>query len=326
MRNLISIFSICMAVSCSAFCQSFDNYSEVIQMGDKGESFKMVAIPGGQFKMGSPEKESNRKADEGPVHTVRIDSLWVGEFEMTWELFELYLNKNIDKQQTNLSDAVQLKVDAISRPSPPFEDPSLGMGKQGFPVVNISPYAALTFCKWLSTVTGHLYRLPTEAEWEYACRAGSKTAFHFGEDLSQLDEYAVYFDNSNGQYAKVGTKKANAWGLYDMHGNVSEWTLDLYDDQFYSKFEGQEADNPWNTPYVLHPRVYRGGSWDDDPEDLRSAARMKSGLNLQRGDPQVPKSFWWYTNSEFIGFRVVRSYKELTQVEIRKFWAKVLDE
>ncbi len=324
MRYLI--LSVCIALSFSAFGQSFDNYEEVLSLGSKTESFKMVAIPGGQFDIGSPESESNRKVDEGPVHSVLIDSLWMGQFEMTWELFELYQNKDLDEKETDLTEAVQLKVDAISRPSPPFEDPSLGMGKEGFPVVNISPYAALTFCKWLSTVTGHLYRLPTEAEWEYACRAGSKTAFHFGEDFSQLDDYAVYFDNSNGQYAKVGTKKANPWGLYDMHGNVSEWTLDLYEDQFYSKFADKEADNPWNTPYVLHPRVYRGGSWDDDPEDLRSAARMKSGLNLQRGDPQVPKSFWWYTNSEFIGFRVVRSYKELTQSEIRKFWAKVLDE
>jgi len=320
------ILSICIAFSFSALGQSFDNYEEVLNLGSKRESFKMVAIPGGQFDMGSPESEGNRKTDEGPVHRVRIDSLWMGQFEMTWELFEFYQNKDLNQEETELTEAVQLKVDAISRPSPPFEDPSLGMGKEGFPVVNISPYAALTFCKWLSTVTGHLYRLPTEAEWEYACRAGSKTAFHFGEDISQLDDYAVYFDNSNGQYAKVGTKKANPWGLYDMHGNVAEWTLDLYEDQFYSKYADKVADNPWNTPYVLHPRVYRGGSWDDDPEDLRSAARMKSGLNLQRGDPQVPKSFWWYTNSEFIGFRVVRSYKELTQSEIRKFWAKVLDE
>ena len=324
MRYLI--LNICIALSFSALGQSFDNYEEVLNLGSKTESFKMVAVPGGQFEMGSPESENNRKSDEGSVHSVQIDSLWIGKFEMTWELFELYQNKDIDQEDTDLTEEVQLKVDAISRPSPPFEDPSLGMGKEGFPVVNISPYAALTFCKWLSTVTGHLYRLPTEAEWEYACRAGSKTAFHFGEDLSQLDDYAIYFDNSNGQYAKVGTKKANPWGLYDMHGNVAEWTLDLYEDQFYSKFEDKLADNPWNTPYVLHPRVYRGGSWDDDPEDLRSAARMKSGLNLQRGDPQVPKSFWWYTNSEFIGFRVVRSYKELTQSEIRKFWAKVLDE
>lgn len=324
MRYLI--LNICIGLSFSALGQSFDNYVEVLDLGSKTESFKMVAVAGGQFDMGSPESESNRKADEGPVHSVQIDSLWVGQFEMTWELFELYQNNDLDEKETDLTEAVQLKVDAISRPSPPFEDPSLGMGKEGFPVVNISPYAALTFCKWLSTVTGRLYRLPTEAEWEYACRAGSKTAFHFGEDLSQLDDYAIYFDNSNGQYAKVGTKKANPWGLYDMHGNVAEWTLDLYEDQFYSKFADKEADNPWNTPYVLHPRVYRGGSWDDDPEDLRSAARMKSGLNLQRGDPQVPKSFWWYTNSEFIGFRVVRSYKELTQSEIRKFWAKVLDE
>ena len=156
MRYLI--LSVCIALSFSAFGQSFDNYEEVLSLGSKTESFKMVAIPGGQFDIGSPESESNRKVDEGPVHSVLIDSLWMGQFEMTWELFELYQNKDLDEKETDLTEAVQLKVDAISRPSPPFEDPSLGMGKGGFPVVNISPYAARqpfilekTFLNWMIT-------------------------------------------------------------------------------------------------------------------------------------------------------------------------------
>lgn len=305
--------------------QTFELYQDEVKLGAEQASFRMVPVPGGEFEMGSPEKEAFHEPDEGPVHPVVIDSMWVGEFEVTWDIFELFLKKDITREN-ELDENVRLQVDAITRPSPAFEDPSLGMGKEGHPVVNISPYAALTFCKWLSTVTGNFYRLPTEAEWEYACRAGSTTAYHFGNDNTKLDEYAVYFENSNGKYARVGTKKPNAWGLFDMHGNVSEWTLDLYKENFYARHTGNKADNPWNVPYVIHPRVYKGGSWDDDPQDLRSAARGKSGMNLQRGDPQVPKSFWWYTNAEFIGFRIVRPFQPLDEAEIKRFWAKVLDE
>ncbi len=301
--------------------QAFEAYTDQIKLTADSVTFTMMPIAGGQYRMGS----ESGQADEQPVHTVAVDSFWMGQFEVTWEMFELFLKKDLISE-THLSEEARLKVDAITRPSPAFEDPSLGMGKEGYPVVNISPYAALTFCKWLSVVTGHFYRLPTEAEWEYACRAGSDKAYHFGDDESLLHEYAVYFDNSNGQYAKVGSKKPNLWGLYDMHGNVSEWTLDLYTPDYYTTQAGKVWENPWNVPYVIHPRVYRGGSWDDDPQDLRSANRMESGLGLQRGDPQVPKSFWWYTNAEFIGFRLVRPYRGMPAPEAKQFWAKVLDE
>ena len=224
-----------------------------------------------------------------------------------------------------IEEEVKKAVDAVSRPTPAFEDPSMGMGREGHPVVNVSPYAALTFCKWLSLLTGKFYRLPTEAEWEYICRAGSPSVYHFGDDVEKLEEYAVYFENSNGQYAEVGSKKPNPWGVYDMHGNVSEWTLDQYAPDFYAKYSGPVRE-PWNKPTSLYNRVYRGGSWDDDAEDLRSAARRKSGLGLQKGDPQVPKSFWWYTNASFIGFRLVSPANTPSPQEMKKFWSIVLDE
>ena len=287
-------------------------------------AFKMVYIPSGSFTMGSPATEEGHQPDEAPPHKVRIDSLWIGEVEVTWDLFELFLEEN-KSVFSGLPVSQQKSVDAVSRPTPPFEDPSLGMGREGFPVVNVSPYAALTFCKWLSLVTGRFYRLPTEAEWEYVCRAGSTTAYSFGTNVEDLDEYAVYYDNSNAQYATGGTKKPNAWGIYDMHGNVAEWTLDEYSEDFYAQTPAN-ASNPWNKPTSLYSRVYRGGSWDDDPHDLRSAARKKSGVSLQKGDPQVPKSFWWYTNASFIGFRLVSPATEPSEQEIKKFWATVLDE
>ncbi|MEQ8552071.1 MAG: formylglycine-generating enzyme family protein [Cyclobacteriaceae bacterium] len=302
-------------------------YDEVIRIKEDSITFKMALVPGGVFKMGSSKNEANREEDEGPVHLVKVDSLWVGIYEVTWEVFDLFLQKNKDlrpvkRESTNLDN----KLDGITRPSPPFQDPSRGMGRENYPVINISPYTALTFCKWLTTYTGTFYRLPTEAEWEYVCRAGTETAYNFGDDPSMLDEYAVYYENSYGQYVTVGSKKPNKWGVYDMHGNVAEWTLDLYEQNFYTSMDIDTLDNPWNIPYVIHPRVYRGGSWDDDPEDLRSAKRSASGLNLQRDDPQVPKSFWWYTNAEFIGFRLVRPVKEISEEEIRNFWMITLDE
>lgn len=284
--------------------------------------FDMVFIPSGEFLMGSPDDEVGRKPDEGPRHKVKVDSLWVGKVEVTWDLFELFLAEN-KSLFAGLPEEKKEMVDAVSRPTPSFEDPSMGMGRKGFPVVNISPYAALTFCKWLSVITGKFYRLPTEAEWEYVCRAGSLTAYSFGDDIQKLDQYAVYFDNSNGQYAEGATKKPNAWGVYDMHGNVAEWTLDQYAADFYARSSEKVS---WNVPTSLYERVYRGGSWDDDAEVLRSAARKKSGPSLQKGDPQIPKSFWWYTNAPFIGFRLVSPAKAPAEQELKRFWSVVLDE
>jgi len=287
-------------------------------------SFDMVVVPAGSFVMGSPPDETGRRPDEGPQRQVSIDSLWVGKFEVTWDVFELFLAEN-RSLFAELPDEKRRVVDAVTRPTPPFEDPSLGMGTKNFPVINVSPYAALTFCKWLSLLTGRFYRLPTEAEWEYICRAGSTTAYSFGDDLQKLDDFAVYFDNSTGQYAEVGSRKPNAWGVYDMHGNVAEWTLDQYDQDYYAKLK-DGVRNPWNKPATLLNRVYRGGSWDDEAEELRSAARRKSTPALQKNDPQVPKSFWWYTNASFIGFRLVSPVKQPTDAELKKFWAIVLDE
>lgn len=285
-------------------------------------SFEMVSIPAGKFNMGSPDSEMHRQAEEGPQREVELDAFYMAKYELTWELFELFFKQNKELFVKLDNDKV-IKIDAITRPSPPYEDPSYGMGKGGYPAVSMSTYSALVFCKWLSTVTGKFYRLPTEAEWEYAARAGSTTAYSFGDDNTLLDEYAVYRNNSDNVYAKVGTKKPNAWGLYDMHGNAAEWTLDEFKEDAYSTLE---AKNPWATPMVIHPRVYRGGSWDDDADKLRSASRTGSSLKLQKRDPQIPKSFWWFTDSNYVGFRLVSPAVQPSPEEQKKFWQTVLDE
>ena len=286
-------------------------------------AFKMVYIPGGEFTIGSPDTEANRAEDEGAQKTVKIDPFWIGSFEVTFDEYEVYREKdrdaNVSKGDPNYS------VDAVTRPSPPYEDPTFGMGKYGYPAASMTQYASLMYCRWLTGKTGKLYRLPTEAEWEYACRAGSTTAYHFGDDPADLDEYGWYYENSDDGYHKVGEKKPNAWGLYDMHGNVAEWTLDQYREGFYATLEGEKAVNPMSLPTDLHPRTVKGGSYDDDAEELRSANRIESNMNWKRRDPQIPKSFWWNTDSPFVGFRIVTPAKDLTPAEIMDFWMSVLD-
>jgi len=224
-------------------------YVETIPGAEK--TFEMIAIPAGTFLMGSPEEESNRKSDEGPQKEIFLDAFYMAKYETTWDLFELFFKQNTELFAKLDNDKV-VKISAITRPSPPYEDPSYGMGKDGYPAVSMSTYSTLVFCKWLSSVTGKFYRLPTEAEWEYAAKAGSTSAYSFGDDMTNIDEHAVYYKNSNNVYAKVGTKKPNPWGLYDMHGNAAEWTLDEYKEDAYTTME---LKNPWRTPTVIHPRV-----------------------------------------------------------------------
>ena len=195
------------------------------------------------------------------------------------------------------------------------------MGHDGFPAICMTQLAAKMYCQWLSAKTGHFYRLPTEAEWEYACRAGTTTAYSFGDDASKLGEYAWYIENNDFVYAKVGKKKPNPWGLYDIHGNVAEWCLDQYLPDTYAERDAKGAiSNPLSVPSltVRYKRVVRGGSWDDDPEKLRSAARVPSTPNWKVQDPQLPQSIWFLTDALHVGFRVVRPLVEPTEKEKMK--------
>jgi formylglycine-generating enzyme required for sulfatase activity len=273
--------------------------------------FEMLPIPAGNALIGSPVSEKGRKADEGPQHTVAIDAFWMGRYEVTWDEFEKFVGAK--------------NVDAVTKPSPAFTDMSFGMGKSGFPAVNITQHAALYYCKWLTEKTGQFYRLPTEAEWEYACRAGSTTAYAFGDDPAQLTEYAWYSKNSRDKYQKPGQKKPNKWGLQDMHGNVAEWTLDQYIPDFYSRPEAAKP-NAWAQPTKLYPHAVRGGSWDDDAADLRSAARKGSHPSWKQRDPQIPKSNWWMTDASFVGFRIVRPLKKPSPKEISNYFKKAIQD
>ena len=296
-------------------------YTEVIVNGDV--TFDMVPIPGGKFLRGSPDSEAGRNADEGPQHEVEIEPFWMGKCEVTWNEYEIWMF-SLDVQRRELASVAatdqEKLADAVTRPTKPYTDMTFGMGKEGFPAICMTQLAAKTYCQWLTAKTGRYYRLPTEAEWEYACRAGTTTAYSFGDDPAELDEYAWHFDNSEDAYHKVGQKKPNPWGLHDMHGNVAEWTLDQYIPDYYGQLVGKVTKNPWPIPTKLYPQSARGGSWDDDPQALRSSARRGSDKDWKQQDPQLPQSIWYFTDALFLGFRVVRPLAEPPLAEKAKVW------
>ncbi len=270
-------------------------------------SIEMVPVPAGSFQMGSPESEVGRQSDEGPQHLVRVDPFWMGKYEITWDQYEVWssrldqLHRELMGEEPSEND---LRVDGVSKPTEAYTDMSFGIGKGSHPAICMTQHAARTFCKWLSVKTGRYYRLPTEAEWEYAARAGSTTRFSFGDDENDLEQHGWCFDNAGDGYREVGQLKANAWGLHDMHGNVAEWVLDQYQEAAYSR--GGPIENPLILPTQLYPRVVRGGGWDSDSVALRSAARAFSSPQWKAEDPQIPQSIWYLTNAHAVGFRVVR--------------------
>lgn len=278
-------------------------------------SFTMEAIPAGQFAMGS----TAGKADELPIHTVELSPFWMSTFEVTWDIFEPFLYK--DYEQTKSIDPIPSEVDAVTRPTKPYLDMTFGMGKEGHPALAMTHYNAIQFCKWLYVRTGVFYRLPTEAEWEYAARAGSKTAYSFGEDSKDLDQYAWYAANSEDATHPVGVKKANAFGLHDMHGNVAEWTYDQYVGN-YDSFAGKITEDPIVIPGELYSQVIRGGSYLDQVTDLRSSARLASDPQWKAIDPQIPKSNWWMPEASFIGIRLVRPAQTPSKNEINAYYDK----
>jgi formylglycine-generating enzyme required for sulfatase activity len=192
-----------------------------------GVRMEFVLIPAGEFDMGSPSSEQNRDEDEGPVHRVKISKpFYMGKFPVTQEQYKAITGKK----------------------------PSDFSGKH-LPVEGVPWGDAVQFCEKVSQRNGKTYRLPTEAEWEYACRAGTQARFCFGDDESSLDAYAWYDDNSDYKTHPVGQKQANAFDLYDMHGNVWEWCSDWYGD--YNSYSQSNPTGPSSGRF----RVLRGGSW-----------------------------------------------------------------
>lgn len=281
------------------------DYQGVIPRLDD-EPYDMVAIRGGEFLMGSPAVEPGREDDEGPQRRVRVEPFWMGKYEITWDQFLDFMITDVSRSSSGRPERLAADadiIDIVSAPTSPYVEMSFGMGTEGYPAICMTQHAASKFCQWLSAQTGHYYRLPTEAEWEYACRAGTTTTYHFGDDPALLREYGWFWSDKGDsieQYQKVGQLKPNPWGLHDMHGNVFEWCLDQY-------FVDAYATGSETVPAKkLYPRVVRGGSWYDEAKWLRSAAREKSSDDWQVQDPQLPKSQWYLTDAAWLGFRLVR--------------------
>jgi len=292
----------------------FKSYEQNLPAGTL--RFKMVPIQSGEFVLGSPANKKNREADEAPQQKIKLSAFWMGAYEVTRDEFDIFYKDETTSENN--------QVDAITRPSPQYVDLSWGMGKKGgYPVNSLSQFAALMYCHWLYQKTGIFYRLPTEAEWEYACRAGSNTTYFFGNDSTQLDQYAWYKNNSDEKFHKVGQKLPNAWGLYDMLGNVMEWTLDHYDVNAYANITELTDPIPAPNP-ARYPKALRGGSFTESAGNLRVANRFKSEPIWNRRDPQIPKSKWWLTEASWVGFRLLRPVRQPTPEEVNLFFKKYL--
>jgi formylglycine-generating enzyme required for sulfatase activity len=310
-------------------------YAEKVKLANDAQ-LDLIAIHGGTLALGSPDSEVGRKDDEGPQRHIRIEPFWMGKLEITWNLYRPFMengkarNKNGSlNRDSDLTTPEPPEIkgtetlnDTITQPTPPYIPMHFQMGdgySKDFPAVGMTQHAASKFCEWLSEQTGHFYRLPTEAEWEYACRAGTTTAYSFGDDPAQLADYAWFSGNSEFQYQKVGTRKANPWGLHDMHGNVAEHVLDQYFADSYSKFKEGEI-NPWVPAPNRYPTTVRGGHWDADPALLRSGARLATTKAWKIQDPQIPKSIWYFTGAPWLGFRIVRPLKTPPLEEMHRYW------
>lgn len=277
-------------------------------------SFNMVPVPAGTFVMGSPENETGRGTDEGPQKSIELSAFWMGEKEVTHDEFLVFFSDDSVSRNS--------EVDAVTRPTSQYIDLSWGMGKLGgFPFNSMSQRTALMYCRWLYKKTGTFYRLPTEAEWEYACRAGATSTYPFGNDPAALGDYAWYEGNSENKYHKTGTKKPNAWGLYDMLGNVAEWTLDQYKETYLSEAANKD---PLTEPTSKYPKTLKGGGYTTPAAMMRCAARFKSESSWNKRDPQIPKSKWWLTDAAAVGFRVVSPVQQPSAEEADAFYTKYL--
>jgi formylglycine-generating enzyme required for sulfatase activity len=279
-----------LSITAASFAQDFKPYEQNIPSSTV--KFKMIPIPAGTFTIGSPATEKSREEDEGPQKKVEVAAFWMAEHETTFAEWDAFF-KNLDVPQTKA-----IAVDAVSRPTAQYIDLTWGMGRDlNNPTNSMSQQAGIMYCKWLFEQTGIFYRLPTEAEWDR--------------------------ENSAAKYHKVKQLKPNAWGLYDMLGNLSEWTLDQYDPAAYEKL-ADKSKNPSVPPAGKYPRTARGGSYLDEASECRCSNRISSSPEWNKRDPQIPKSRWWLTDGMYMGFRIVRPALQPSKEEIEKFYASYL--
>ena len=302
---------------------SFENFMETIP--GTAASISMIAVPGGEFTMGSPSDEPVRKENEGPQRKVKVSPFFMGEVEVTWDQFWAFYSETMSEGSTPpaviYANNSREDIDAVSGPTPPFGLPDQGWGMGSRPAITMTHYSAQTFCQWLSLKTGRKYRLPTEAEWEYAARGGTATPYFFEgnpkklsnegflksifkPDTTGIYSHAVYVNNSGNRTQEPSEARPNPFGLKNMLGNVMEYCSDWYAEDAYKSVSDGELDPKGPSEGTEH--VVRGGHYNSDAAELRSAARSHTEHDdWLRTDPQNPKSIWWYSDVKGIGFRVV---------------------
>ena len=336
---------VAMVLSCAPLVHAEEpapkSYRQMIP-GSK-VAFDMVGIPAGTVRIGSDAEEAGRGADEGPTFEVAVDAFWMGRHEVTWGEYKQFMGL----WDRAMADPNRARATGWDDPdgvvvSIPSEIRGLDMlpvvqamgYTDRFPATFMTQFAARQYCKWLSIRTSRFYRLPTEAEWEYAARAGSQSAWSFGGDRALLSNHAWYLDSSEWDdplrghpdlgsgYRTVASLKPNRFGLYDMHGNVAEWCIDAYDPSAYKRFAGKRvaAADAVRWPKTIHPRVLRGGHWDSEASTTRSAARLGSTAAWSESEPSLPKSLFWHTDAPYIGFRIVRPVVEPSEKDKRRHW------
>ena len=299
----------------------------------------MVPVPGGRLAV-MPDFSTRRRVNHSdpksvpnhvvgaskPSHFVTIAPFWIGKYEVTWGEFEPYsglypIFREFDDH--NFRTWNQLAgADAVTVPTELYAPDYHFFGKSKLPVAGVTQFSARQYTKWLSRLTERQYRLPAEAEWEYACRGGTTTQFSWGDDFSQVAEYAVAFSAGRHRPEEAGTLRPNPWGLYNMHGNVAEWVLDAYSSEGIPKSSGGELVDLVRWPKAIHPRVARGGWWQTDAHGCRTVARMGSTTTWSESDPGDPVSPWWHCDvpAQGLGFRIVRSLDTLPQNVLDRVW------
>ena len=292
--------------------RAFAKYQETL---NSGAQFEMAPIPGGQFTWKGEDKDD--------LLEVTLSPFWMGVKEVTWDEFDPFMYSPITRQKDGslpefIADQTENDIDLLARPTPPYHPMTFGMARDGHPAVAMTQHAANKYCQWISFQTGHFYRLPTEAEWEYACRAGGEGDFSW-ED-AEASDYAWFAGDSGSHYQEPGQKKPNPWGLYDMHGNVIEWTLDQYQPNRNAYFGKSAVTNPWIKATKPYPHVVKGGHWKQPVEELAASKRVRTTPMWKIADPQNPKSLWYFTGTPWLGMRVVRPVKIPSAEEMYHYW------
>lgn len=262
-----------------------------------------------------------------PSHFVSIAPYWIGKYEVTWGEFEPYADlypvfRDFNNLQFRHWNHLA-NVDAVTVPTELYVPSYHFFGEsKRLPVTGVTQFSARQYTKWLSQLTGREYRLPAEAEWEYACRAGTTTQFSWGDDMSEVAKYAVVWSGGRERPDEVGTRRPNPWGLHNMHGNLAEWVLDGHSRLGIPKSPTSDIGDLVRWPTAIHPRVVRGGWWETDVHGCRSVARMSSLKSWSDSDPGRPVSPWWHCDGpvQGIGFRVVRSLKPLPEEVLHRVW------